>query len=636
MPQEAFCDAPLGSGFQRSHSQERGCNTKGVRVPFDVWLPHIAAALKTELAPLFQEFDAKLNGVMENVRDLFVQQSTLQGRGMDNNEHIVGNIWPPVEAAEFESCQPAVAPLATWQEPDQMERPQAPQQLELATPQRSSMIPFREEYSLRHSRSEELQAPTPDPVPQDSEQIVTGHSRKLLADLILPSKLRKSMEQGWMNRKILETDYWLSNQRSLRRWIATHLGVTSEKLSGADGGFLLRLVRHRCFGIFWTVLIMADAVESGFAVHAAQHQGLDLDADADLTMAGFSHDDFDLVISSVFLVEIILRVCAWKWAFILGKDSSENILETSVVVFSFVAAFLGWKGEYASLLRSLRFTRVFRQIMTSSNFLSLRFMLSSMAHCLPFLTWAFLLIFLLVGYFAVVFLTLSSHWLKSGKAAEQEQVKDGLRLYFAGWTTTVNSLFMAVTGGIDYREMWEPLHKISPVHGLAFLFYIYFMVLGVFNVLVGICADRAFSASKLHHDYIANEEEQQMKGLMREVREIFFDMDAEAAGAISQEHFLACEGDSRMQSFLKSHQMHMVEPRWLFGMLDTDGDGRMTLPELTVGLMRLSGQARSSDVLLLLTLTQELREDNIRLANLLEKKLGTVSRFQTSQSTAEE
>jgi len=151
----------------------------------------------------------------------------------------------------------------------------------------------------------------------------------------------------------------------------------------------------------------------------------------------------------------------------------------------------------------------------------------------------------------------------------------------------------------------------------------YFMVLGVFNVLVGVCADRAFAASKMHQDYIAHEEEQQMMGIMRDVRQMFVDMDTEDTGFISQEQFLKCHSDSRLASFLKSHQMHMVEPSWLFSMLDTDGDGLMTLSELTFGLMRMTGHARSSDMRLLLSLTQELREDLVRFTNLSQMRSGT-------------
>jgi len=106
-------------------------------------------------------------------------------------------------------------------------------------------------------------------------------------------------------------------------------------------------------------------------------------------------------------------------------------------------------------------------IMSSSRFLELRFMLSSMLNCMPFLMWGFFLIFLLIGYCALLFLTLCSHWLNYGHAAEHEEhaeIVEALSLYFAGFGRTLITLFMAVTGGFDWREMWEPLAKISVYH----------------------------------------------------------------------------------------------------------------------------------------------------------------------------
>jgi len=259
----------------------------------------------------------------------------------------------------------------------------------------------------------------------------------------------------------------------------------------------------------------------------------------------------------------------------------------------------------------LRFVRIWRKIMSSKRLILLRFMISSMLNCVPILMWAVVVVMFVLSFFSVLFMQVASDWLISYKGpptAEDQSAIDALRTYFNGFWVTMVSLLMAVTGGTDWQDIYNPLAHIDPFLGICFLCYMCLMVLGVFNVLVGICADRAFAASRNHRDFTEHEEMMRMLSLMQDVTEIFATMNMENPDTITLEQFLSCQNDVHVVSFFKKHQMHMIEPICLFNMLDKDGSGSLTLSELTVGLLRLSGHARSSDVLLLVMLTMEVRD----------------------------
>jgi len=184
-----------------------------------------------------------------------------------------------------------------------------------------------------------------------------------------------------------------------------------------------------------------------------------------------------------------------------------------------------------------------------------------------------------------------------------------LRLYYSDFATTAFSLFMAVTGGLDWQEIEQPIGSIHWFYLLCFLVYVFFMAQGVFNVLVGIFVDTAFETSNRDREHIIMSEKARTHSFMKDVVELFREIDSEETGQITKDQFLESQADPRMMSYLNSFQLNMLEPLALFRMLDRDKSDSLELAELTYGLMRLGGEARSSDLLMLFSMITDLQED---------------------------
>jgi len=587
--------------FPSPSSQEKGCNTKAMRMPFSDWFQDIAASLKGELLPRFDELSCKLDNHMEMVNKLFLQQN-MENNGCINDGQTSEKLCTVAQSAEQLTNHPTLSNLA-WEEPDRQVRPQSPQS-PLAVP----------EMCFRNSQ-EVLCQSTCQETPATSTVLTSSDTSGVDLPKAKSRQFRKSVEEKWMSGKILKASeelHHLKKPTSWRKKIAQRIGVSDSQLSGTSDSFLMRLVCNSVFISFWTFMIVFDGVSNTVFADLAIIAALKVPPDP-------PHQPppgYDLTLATLFLVEIGLRVGAWKWAFVLGERWIENIMEAGIVLFTFVMDVANLtNNDFMKLARLLRLGRVVGSIMRSKRLMSLRFMLISMVNCGATLFWACIVIFIVLSFFAVMFMQVAANWLNTHEPrtpeekAQLQQVTEAMRQHYNGFARSMVSLFMAVTGGSDWNDLYQPLQHFDPLLGFAFLCYICLMVLGVFNVLVGICADRAFAASRSQPDFLAQEEQRQQLAFMHEVKDTFAEMDEAGNGIITREEFLRCHDNSRVYSFFKSHQMHMMEPSWLFSMLDKDGSGSLTLSELAFGLLRLSGQARSSDMMLLVTLNMELRDE---------------------------
>ena len=132
-------------------------------------------------------------------------------------------------------------------------------------------------------------------------------------------------------------------------------------------------------------------------------------------------------------------------------------------------------------LRMLRLARIMRLARVIHLLVELRSMVASIVACLRPLIWAAVLFGMLV-YTVAVTLTESANHLR----AAQNSTHSALDSYFSSLGTAAITLWMCITGGIDWKNVADPLiYEISPWMGAAVTVYVAFSVLAMMNVITG-------------------------------------------------------------------------------------------------------------------------------------------------------
>lgn len=159
---------------------------------------------------------------------------------------------------------------------------------------------------------------------------------------------------------------------------------------------------------------------------------------------------------------------------------------------------------------------------------------------------------------------------------------------------------MCICGGRDWHELYHPLSRVSWVCGAAFIFYIFFVVFGVLNVVTGAFVDSMRIVSQQDQDVVIEEELKRATGFQNDITKIFDAADADGSGTLSWTEFEAHLQDERVKAYFNTLELDVSQARALFFLLDIDESDEVPIDKFVEGCMRMRGDAKSIDVNMLL------------------------------------
>lgn len=249
------------------------------------------------------------------------------------------------------------------------------------------------------------------------------------------------------------------------------------------------------------------------------------------------------------------------------------------------------------MLRVVRVVRVIRIVRLARFFKELRLMMYSILGGVQSLLWVILVFTLIFYTFGIVFTWSAFDYLTFEDRWEDSDRADTV-MFFGSIDKSMLSLFMGMTGGVDWIELYEAFDDLWLAQGLLLL-YIAFAFFAAINVVTGVFVESAMRTSETDREYIIQEEMAAKELYVKKMQQLFEEMDTNGLGTISLDEFEAHLGDERAIAYLNALKIDFSEARTLFSLLDIDQSGHIDFQEFLAGCDKLSGEARSMDLAML-------------------------------------
>ncbi|CAE7494511.1 Scn11a [Symbiodinium natans] len=272
-----------------------------------------------------------------------------------------------------------------------------------------------------------------------------------------------------------------------------------------------------------------------------------------------------------------------KWAvfdsIIVGLQVIEEVSTLAVGSEAAQGSNLG----FMRVMRILRLLRIIRLVRLLQFVNELRTMVMSIVGSMRSLAWTVVLM-LLIKYIIGVYLC---GLIADTGGGVQLSVVQELVEYYGSLPRAVLTLYQAMTGGVDWNDLSKPLEtSISPLMTVVFALYVAFAVLAMMNVVTGVFVESALGSAR----------EDREKEVISSVKKIFQVADHDQSGVLTWSEFSKTLEEPANLKYFGSLGINASEARGLFGLLDADESGSVSLQEFMQGCLRLRGQAKAIDM----------------------------------------
>jgi len=401
---------------------------------------------------------------------------------------------------------------------------------------------------------------------------------------------------------------------------------------------LATFVNGSCFRGFMVTVIIMNAAYAGFVMDVALQAAMDEDANSE------SYADFatwergvrkeypwlfgaELFFTITFVLDICLRVLALEGEFFVGEEAGWNMFD-SLLALSSIADMLGGLRADLNFMRVIRITRILRSFRLFS-FLrmvpimrSLRLMtLAIVKSIVPFVLAVFILLEVIFVFSVVIADGVAEYVM-----FHADDVSDDIRMYLGSLSMTMLSLFMSVSGGVDWWSLGNILLHISVGYLFLFLFFILFTVLAVLNIITGIFVKEAKEmAAKDHHVQVQQDFEEN-RLLLTNLKQIFQRMDVKNTGCVSIVDFHQTMNDEDVRLQFAQVGLDIQDATAFFKILDQDGSSELSIEEFVMGCMRFKGRANRMDLEVMLMDTKKLMKKMARMHGEFSERLTNIER----------
>jgi len=175
----------------------------------------------------------------------------------------------------------------------------------------------------------------------------------------------------------------------------------------------------------------------------------------------------------------------------------------------------------------------------------------------------------------------------------------GQQLLIENWGTlgrSVFSLFIAMLGGADWRDLYESLDELSFLSQAGFVGFICFTYIALLNTVTAVFIKCAFLRFEHDREFIVQQELDGKREYLLDVKRIFMELDDNMSGVIVLSEFKEKIQSPDVAAYFHRLGVDTDEVEKLFVLMDEDGSGTISQEEFMWGCLRLKGEAKTLDL----------------------------------------
>jgi len=369
------------------------------------------------------------------------------------------------------------------------------------------------------------------------------------------------------------------------------------------------VVRHRYFVMLGSLAIITNVVYIGVVINnnivSTIKQYKMHDGKASEVGRPSWEVNLDFCYAVLFTVEIVMRMLGEEFEFFLGPEWNWNCMDLLLVVTSVAEIIISIQKSTVNLafvrllrllrvVRTLRSVRILRVLRLFSKF---RMLLGAIQNCLSPLTWACVLLFWMLYMASLVFLNGVAEYFVSGEI--EVDVVEILQNYFGSLDGCLLTLFMCISGGLNWEVAAFALLKVHVAYGLLFVLFIASMMLAALNIFAGIFVNDAIELCQQDRDHVIQAQNKKSQAMQKELKELFLESDTDDSGTLTRKEFMLAFENPEVKARFTNLGVELDDKQSLsslFDMLDLSEDDELGIDEFASVCLRAKTLTRPVDL----------------------------------------
>jgi len=508
-----------------------------------------------------------------------------------HEEELVQNL---LEAVSGRSS--AKGSLASWQPPQVRPHPLMPVSDEVCSDEatESTSSPCRRWRSKKWNKQR---------LTRGSTRTTIGAGRRKASQLAVhPKAASQVSEQSAPAR----TSWWEVPLRRISSLYREKFGRQDEPEEDAPRSRLQEFVDSNFFAVAVFLVILTNVLVVGVET--------DYNAGGLTGSIPEDHEVFNtvhVVYTALFTVELLVRVLAEGCSFFYSGNWLWNWFEILIVALSVMDVILSnlnnegesvfgkGKNWMIRLFRIVRMMRTLRIVRVVSFIREVCVVIQSITTTLRSLVWSMLLMLVILYGFGIVFTQAVTDYRTEVEAESvdvDEKMMEQIIKYWGTLPRSVLALFQAVTGGVSWSEVLDPLGWVSWSLVALFLAFFVLTFFALLNVMTAVFCQNAIESASADKELASMQLLANKHQWTEEMRDVFKKIDSNQSGEVDAEEFEMSLADERMQAFLACRGIDVHDAWTLFRLLDGDQRGVIEIDVFVDGLLQLRGPARAMQI----------------------------------------